>query len=184
MLIGLTYLMTSVTVGLLLFLAAREHHRSRNGTDTFRYPKALLNALAFLTPVYGVLAAFIYLRDPQVPKGPGFLFALVVIFGAFIVGNTLAYFYFRAFAIQITGTDIVLTTWKGTRSIPFGDIRTMLIARGRPGVADLTLLDGQNRRLLKAGSSIEGLDDLIFLIKDNTRDLQVREKGGSGQWTK
>ena len=95
MIIALAYLATSITLGVVLFLARRQHHERNEESEVYRYPSVMVNLLAFLTPIYGAMAAFLYLRDPQTERSIQFIVSLAVVFGAFIIGNTVAYFHFH-----------------------------------------------------------------------------------------
>lgn len=64
MVTGLTYLMTSLTVGLLVMIARGQQHETRDGVDIYTFPVALTRAIAILSLLIGLLGAFVWQRGP------------------------------------------------------------------------------------------------------------------------
>jgi hypothetical protein len=182
---ALVYLATSVTLAIILNLARHQHRESLSGTDVYRYPPLLVRLVALFTPIYGAAAAFIYSRDPEVPKTTGFLVALAVVFGTFMIGNTVAYFYFRSFSIEITDSHIAVRSWGRRRLIRYDEIVAISIFTGWRGGGEMQLYGQANRRLFKIANSIEDYDDLVWSVKNNTRSMSVviRERDRYGKWS-
>ena len=180
----LAYLVISIVVAIVLSLARRQHHESRDGVEIFRYPSVLLKVIAFSTPVYGVGTAFIYSTFRQKPSGVGLLL-FVLFFSSLILANSVIYLYLKAFSVEIAGDKFVIGGLRGMRSIPFQSVQEICVVRSFRGGAELILFDGNKKVLLKAGSTIADFDDLLWTIKDKTRNrgVVVRERDGSGKWS-
>lgn len=58
MITGLSYLMTLITVGLLLIIARRQPHESQNGVDVYR-PAVLTRAIAVLCPTVALMGVLL-----------------------------------------------------------------------------------------------------------------------------
>jgi hypothetical protein len=185
MLIALTYLGTSLTLAILLTFAHRQHHESHDNSEVYRYPSLLLKVIALGTPIYGAFAAFIYSRDPQVPRSVGFIAALTIVFGTFMLGNTVAYFYFRSFSIQISDSLITVRSWGRRRLIRYDEIATVSILEGWRGGGEMRLYNQANMLLFKVANSIQDYDDLVGSVKNNTRrgSVVVRERDRYGKWS-
>jgi hypothetical protein len=182
---AIVYLATSITLAIILTLARRQHHESLSGTDVYRYPPLLVQLVALLTPVYGAAAAFVYSRDPQVPRTTGFIVALAVVFGAFIVGNTAAYFHFRSFSIEITDSHIAVRSWGRRRLIRYDEIAAISITTGWRGGGEMQLYGQANKLIFKIANSIQDYDDLVWSAKNNARGrgVVVRERDRYGKWS-
>lgn len=182
---ALTYLAASLTVAIFLIFARRQHHEVHSNSETYRYPSLLLNVIALGTPLYGVFAAFIYTRNPEVPRSAGFVTALTIVFGTFMLGNTVAYFYFRSFSVDISKSQIVVSSWGRRRAIPWDTVASIRLITGRQGLGEMRLFDQSKGLLLKVGSSIQDYEDLVWSVKDNTRraGVVVRERDGKGNWS-
>jgi len=182
---ALTYLAASLTLGILMIFARRQHHEIHDSSETYRYPSLLLNVIALGTPLYGVFAALIYTRDPGVPRSPGFIVALTIVFGTFMLGNTVAYFYFRSFSIDVSNSQVVVSSWGRRRTIPWESVASIRLITGRQGLGEMRLFDQSQRQLLKVGSSIQDYEDLVWSVKDNTRraGVVIRERDRKGNWS-
>jgi hypothetical protein len=183
--IALTYVAASLTLGILLVLAGRQRHKIIDGTDVFRYPSALLNVVAIGTPVYGVLAALIYLRPPPGPRTATFVATLAIVFGAFMIGNTLAYFFFITFHVETNKTSLTVARWGQRKTIQWNKLAIISLIEGRKGGRELKVLNRENRVILKVSSTIEDFDDLVWALKNYTRSMGVlvRERDQTGKWS-
>jgi hypothetical protein len=141
--------------------------------------------VALFTPVYGAAAAFIYSRDPQAPKTTGFVIALAVVFGTLIIGNTVAYFYFRSCSLEITDSNIVVHSWGRRRLIRYEEITVISILAGWRGGGEMQLYGRANKLLFKIANSIQDYDDLVWSVKNNARGNSVvlRERDRYGKWS-
>jgi hypothetical protein len=184
MITALAYLATSLTLGILLSLARRQHHEISDNSEVYRYPSLLVNVIALATPIYGVMAAFVYMRDPQ-GRSAGFIFSLTVVFGAFIIGNTLGYFYFRSFKIDVSPSQMVVSSWGRRKYISWEEVAIIGVVVGFRGGGEMTLFNRDRKLIFKIASSIEDFDDLVWAVKNNTRHHRVliRERDRYGKWS-
>lgn len=185
MITALTYLATSLTLGILLFLARRQHHEKDQESEVYRYPPLLVSLIAFFTPMYGAMAAFLYMRDPPAERSAGLIFSITVIFGAFIIGNTIAYFYFRSFSISVNSSQLIVSSWGRRKYIAWEEVAIISVVTGFRGGGEMTLFDASKNSIFKIARSIEDFDDLVGSIKDNTRrpGVVIRERDAHGKWS-
>lgn len=185
MITALTYLATSLTLAIVLFLARRQHHEKDEDTEIYRYPSLLVNVIAFGTPMYGAMAAFIYTLDPQTERSIGFIFSLAVVFGAFIIGNTIAYFYFRSFSVEVSSAQLIVSSWGRRKSIRWEEVAIISAVVGFRGGGEMTLFNRDRKLIFKIANSIEDFDDLVWTVKNNTRHHRVliRERDRYGKWS-
>jgi hypothetical protein len=182
---ALTYLATSLTLGILLIFARRQHHGIHHDSEVYRYPSLYLNVIALGTPIYGVFAAIIYTRNPEIPRSAGFITALTIVFGTFMLGISVAYFYFRSFSIDITDSRIIASSWGRRRTILWDSIASIRLVTGRQGLGEMRLFNQSNKLLLRVGSSIQDYEDLVWSVKVNTRrsGVVIHERDRNGIWS-
>jgi hypothetical protein len=184
MITAFTYLATSLTLAILLTLARRQHHETGEDAEIYRYPSLLINVIAFGTPMYGAMAAFIYTRDPPDERSTGFIFSLTVVFAAFIIGNTLAYFYFRSFSVEISSAQLAVSRWGRRKLIPWEQVAAITLVTGFRGGGEMTLFDQKGTPIFKIAKSIEDYDDLVWAVKNNSRHgVPIRERDQYGKWS-
>lgn len=142
--------MASITIALLLGLGGRQRHESRDDLDIYFYPPALLWALALLTPVPGMLGAFLYWTWPPTNKPTGVgLIALFAVSGCAILTFLCVYWYARMYRVELTDRALTITTWRGSREIALGDI------------ADVNAFDGR--------TAVGGTKRLVVYLRDGRR---------------
>ena len=145
MITGLSYLMTSITVGLLLMIARRQPHESQNGVDVYRYPAALTRALAVLSPAVALMGVFVWHYGSTKPTGTVSA-VIVLVFGGITAGGLIGYWYFSSLRIEVTDRTLAVRTCWRTRIIDFKD------------VIDTDLIDGRSAR----GGNLQ----LVVYLKD------------------
>jgi hypothetical protein len=144
----------------------------------------LVNVIAFFTPMYGAMAAFIYTRDPQIERSAGFIFSLAIVFGVFIIGNTIAYFYFRSYSIEVNSAQLIVSSWGHRKFIRWDEVAIISAVVGFRGGREMTLFNKDKKLIFKIAGSIEDFDDLVWTVKNNTRHRRVliRERDRYGKW--
>jgi hypothetical protein len=181
---GFSYLVASLIVAGLLRFAGNQRHETREKVDIYRYPSLLLRAIIFFTPVYGVVAMFIYHISPQKPSGPGLLI-FVLLFGGLMIANTFSYLYFKHFSIEMSDEAFTIRTLMRVKTVPFSEVRRVLVIHGARSGTALRLAGRSDEKLLKIGSSLEDFDSLVWLVKKNAhkRGIAVRERDRAGKWS-
>jgi hypothetical protein len=130
---GLTYLMTSLTVGLLVMIARGQQHETRDGVDIYTYPVALTRAIAILGPLIGLLGVFVWQRGPTRPTET--LSVMIIVgFGGGMLAFLFAYWYFSSLRIEVAEQTLTVRNCLHTRIIYFKD------------VVDTNLIDGRSMR--------------------------------------
>jgi hypothetical protein len=130
---GLTYLMTSLTVGLLVMIARGQQHETRDDVYIYTYPVALTRAIAILSPLIGLLGVFVWQRGPTRPTET-FSIVIIVVFGGGMLAGLMAYCYFSSLRIEVTAQTLTVRNCFRTRIFDFKD------------VVDTNLIDGRSAR--------------------------------------
>jgi hypothetical protein len=118
---GLAYLMTSLTVGLLVMIARGQQHETRDGVDVYTYPVALTRAIGIVSPLIGLMGVFLWQHGPTRPTEAlsGVIF---IVFGGGMLAFLLAYWYFSSFRIEVTEQTLTVRNCLRTRVFDFKDI--------------------------------------------------------------
>jgi hypothetical protein len=130
---GLTYLMTSLTVGILIIIARRQDHESLDGVDVYAYPVVLTRAIAVLSPLMGLGGVFVWLHGSTRPSETVSV-VIIVLFGGGVLAGLMAYWYFSSFRVEVTERTLTVRSCVRTRSVDFKD------------VVDTNLIDGRSTR--------------------------------------
>jgi hypothetical protein len=130
---GLTYLMTYLTVGLLLMFARGQQRETRDGVDVYTYPVVLTRAIAILSPLIGLMGAFVWQHGPTRPTET-LSVVIIIVFGGGMPAFLFEYWYFCSFRIEITEQTLAVRNCLRTRITDFKD------------VVDTDLIDGRSVR--------------------------------------
>jgi hypothetical protein len=130
---GLTYLMTSLTMGLLVMIARGQQHDTRDGVDIYTYPVALTRAIAILSSIIGLMGVFIWQRGPTRPTET-FSVVIILVFGGGMLAGLMAYWYCSSLRVEVTEQTLTVRNCLWTRIFDFKD------------VVDTNLIDGRSLR--------------------------------------
>lgn len=168
MVTGISYLLVSITVAVLLGLCSRQQHDSRDNLEVYSYPPALLWVLAFLTPVPGVLGALLYLTwpPPHKPTGLG-LAALIAVSGCAVLAFLCGYWYARTYRVELTDRELTVRSWLNSRRIGLDDVTDTNVFDGRGAIGGtkrlvVYLRDGQK---LSIPGILTDFDDLAGALQ-------------------
>jgi hypothetical protein len=167
MFIVVTYALTVITVGVILYFAGRQHHVKFGNSEVFRYPPVFryLFAGAFLL----FLAAGFYTTQ-STPTSDAAAGERVLSWAACIAFCSLSLWGFLwtlRYAIVISGSTILVKGFLSSRSFTTQDMRSTEVRQGVRGARDLIVRDSVGHVLLKVGGTIQDFDDLLHLIRSN-----------------
>jgi hypothetical protein len=162
---GLAYLMTSLTVGLLLMIARGQQHETRDGVDVYTYPAALTRAIAILSPLIGLMGVFVWQHGPTRPTET-LSVVIIIVFGGGMLAFLLAYWYFSSFRIEVTEQSLKVQNYLRTRVFDFKDIVDTSEIDGRSirgGNLQLVvyLRDGGKLRFYDTLTDFDDLSELV-----------------------
>jgi len=184
MVTGMTYILTSLTLAILMpLLLVGSGHEEVSGVSTYRYPKRVCWFFLGALPFCGALGIFIFsTMSPQERTSV----ANVAAFGttwACILGLIVsAYFYFDRYRVQIDDHLLIIKSPFGRKVLELTSLAQIAVLRGR--ATDLILFNQDNRVLAKLGGSLQDFDSFLSELKLRTRSPQVRlyKWDQSGQW--
>jgi len=185
MITALTYIMTSMTLGLLLFASGRQGHEERDGADIYRYPSSIVWVI-FGGVVFCLLVPFVVYFFATPDRHPSQLCIPVAVFGSLAGLFAWGYLYYRKFYIVISGDAVCVGGLSGTREATLTDVTRFALIEGGKGGRELSVYDGRGALILKASSTIQDFDDLVAVIRRRIRGHKVlyeyRDKWG--KWTR
>src|SRR5271155_48457 len=111
MITGLTYILTSITLAILLpYLGQTAEPEKEGETTVYRLSEGGRKFFLLLVPAFGAMAAFVYSTYPLgEPKGVG-LIGFISFSVLLLALPSAAYIYFNTFRIQIDGKSIRLVS--------------------------------------------------------------------------
>jgi len=185
MITGLTVVLTSLTIVILLTFGARQRHRFADGVDVFRYPSVFVWT-AFAGIIFFSAVPFIvyFLATPN--KNPAQLYLPVAIFGSIALLMAWAYLHMRKFYVAVSDATLEIGGIGATRVVPFRDVRRIVIVEGGKGGKELSAYDRENRLLLRTSSVIQDFEELLSMVMQRipARDVQRDHRDKWGKWSK
>ena len=162
---GLTYLMTSLTEGLLVLIARGQQHKTRDGVDIYTYPVAPTRAIAILSPLIGMIGVFVWQRGLTRPTET-FYVVIIAGFGGTMLAGLMASWYFSSFCVEVTEQTLTVRNCLRTRIFEFKDVvdTNLIVGRSaRGGNLQLVahLRDGGKLRFY---DTLTDFDDLAELV--------------------
>jgi hypothetical protein len=184
MFIAVTYLLTLLSVTLLLWLARKQHRARGIDGDQFGYPAVfryffLLAFLFFLGAGFystrGGTAAHPFEGEMMLSWATAAGFCGLAIWGLLL---------FTRFSVTIVGTTVTVTGIVSRRSFDLRDVHEAVVLEGYRGAKDLILSDRSGHALLKVGGTIEDFEELVDLVRGGLAEYQVilRRRDALGAW--
>ena len=184
MLVGITYLMTSVTLALITLCIRSSDDQAMSDVDTFRYGVGWAKAMLFIAPLpVGVFAILFILARPEPLDWRVAAVAVppICISGALLYG----YRYVKNFCIHATDVGLTIRAAWTTRCINYNSIRKVALLHGGRGVNVLVLYGDRNKRLLRLTDSLSDLDSLCDLVRMRAGRFGAiyKERDKWGKWS-
>ena len=109
---GMTYMLTSLTLAILMpLLLAGSGHQEIGEVATYRYPKGVCWFLLGALPVYGAMGIFIFsTMSPQDKASVPNVLAFSIFWTCILALILFAYFYFDRYRIQIDDRLLTITS--------------------------------------------------------------------------
>lgn len=160
--------MTTLSVGLVLFFAGRQHHDRDGDTEVFRYAPVLrfLFAGAFLL----FLIAGFYPAKLNEPTGAGTGERIIswAISATFCALSLYGFLLTVRYRIVVAKSTIVVNGLLNSHSFTTTEVRSVEVHRGFRGARDLVVRDSSGHVLLKVGATIQDFDELLHLIRSRS----------------
>jgi hypothetical protein len=184
MVTGMTYILTSLTLAILMpLLLVGSGHEEAGDVSTYRYPKRACWFFLGALPFYGAMGVFIFsTMSPQerasVANVAAFGTAWTCILGLIVS----AYFYFDRYRVQIDDHLLTIESPFGRKVVELSSVSQIAVLRGR--ATDLMLFNEDNHLLMKLGGSLQDFDSFLSELKLRTRSPEVKlyKWDQSGQW--
>jgi hypothetical protein len=171
MIVGLTYVLTSL---MLAFILPRLHgdqsHEQVGESAIYRYSKKWGKLFLIMIPVMTAIMFSIWFTDPHPPHG----IALIVssaIWAAMVGVPVFGYEYAARYRIIVDNRGVTVVSLFRVRRIEFANIGEIATVRGR-GV-DYYLFSPDHKCLAKLGGSVDDFDSLKDDVEHATRSSKV-----------
>ena len=184
MMTALVYVLTSITLVIILALARSPGHETGNGVDTFRYQPGLLKIMSWGSPVPLLLMIFVYMATT--PTMSNLSLALLLMIGA--IGSSLvfyAYKYLDSLRVEVSRSSVKISTLRSSKYIDFSEISRVDFVEGDKGVFYLDIFNGAKERIAHLAGTLQDFDDLHRLIKSGATSCGAtyRSRDKWGKWS-
>ena len=184
MMTALVYVLTSITLVIILALAKSSGHEAGNGIETFRYQPGLLKIMFWGSPVPLLLMIFVYVVTT--PTMSNLSLALLLMIGA--IGSSLVFYtykYLGSLRVEVSGSGVKISTLRSSKYIDFSEINRVDFVEGDKGVFSLDIFNGTEERVAHLAGTLQDFDDLHRLIKSGatSRGATYRHRDKWGKWS-
>jgi hypothetical protein len=181
---GMTYMLTSLTLAILMpLLLAGSGHQEIGEVATYRYPKGVCWFLLGALPVYGAMGIFIFsTMSPQDKASVPNVLAFSIFWTCILALILFAYFYFDRYRIQIDDRLLTITSPFRKKIISLTSVAQIAVLRGQ--ATDLMLFGEDDHLLVKLGGSLQDFESFLSQLMLRTRSPQVTlfKWDQSGKW--
>jgi hypothetical protein len=171
MVVGLTFILTSLTLAIILPLLHGDQSHEQVGESTiYRYSKRWSKLFLFMIPVMAGIMFSIWFTDPHPPHGVA-LIIFSAIWAAIVGVPVFGYEYAARYRIIVDSRGVTVVSLFGVHRIEFADIGEIATVRGR-GV-DYYLFSPEHKCLAKLGGSVDDFDSLKDDVEHATRSRKL-----------
>jgi hypothetical protein len=184
MVVGLTYLMTSLTLALIALYIRSSNDGGAGDADTFRYGPGWGKVMLIVAPLpVTVFAIFCALTHASISDWQTIAGGVLPI----CLSGYLIYGYRYAKALYIHATDVGLSikaVWT-TKDIRYESIRKVVLLHGGRGEDVLVLYGDKDKQLLRLTDSLDNLHGLCGLVRMRAGRFGAiyRERDMWGKWS-
>lgn len=185
MITGIVYILTSVTLSLLLAFVRKKNQAEPCADDAsvFRYPSAIFNV--FLFPVSLLIGLFMFVRVKPEDGNAAYIFISIFVF-VFMSLQVLCYRYFKEFELIVGDNSIGISSIFGSRIISFHGIGVVEYVEGGKGRHILVLKDIHGKKIIDVSESMRNFEVLVTKVKEKAckagAEYKCRDRWG--KWSK
>lgn len=173
MITGLTYLLTAITLAILVAVGSRQRHEATAGRDYFRYQSVYVWT-AFAGIILFLAVPFIVYLVPSKNGTLPQLYDAMGIFWSIAALMGWGFLYTRKHCIEINGDIVSIHSIRRSYDVVLRDVSRFLLVQGGRGGQELSLYDFKDKRLLFAASTLQDFDGLVAIIKSKLSRHAVR----------
>jgi hypothetical protein len=158
------YLMTTLTVALVISVVSRRGHEIHGRSEVFRYQRGLLVVLKYGTAVPSLITLFIWWVSYS--HSDFFELGIYLLFD-FVITAFLAYAYFssRALCVEFNEKGLRIQKLRGDKFYPFEEVRRIVFYQRSEKDACIFLFDKQNRRVTTVPGAIQDIGELASMLE-------------------
>jgi hypothetical protein len=169
--VGLTYILASLTLAIILpLLHGEQSHEQVGESAIYRYSKKWGKLFLFMIPVMAGIMFWVWFTDPHPPHGVA-LIVFSAIWAAIVGVPVFGYEYAERYRIIVDSRGVTVVSLFRVRRIEFADIGEIATVRGR-GV-DYYLFSPDHKCVAKLGGSVDDFDSLKDDVEHATRSRKV-----------
>jgi hypothetical protein len=171
MIVGLTFILASLTLAIILpLLRGDQSHEQVGDSAVYRYSKKWGKLFLFMIPAMAGIMFSVWFTDPHPPHGVA-LIVFSAIWAAIVGVPVFGYEYTDRYRIIADSQGVTVVSLFKVRRIEFADIGEIATVRGR-GV-DYYLFSPDHKCLAKLGGSVDDFDSLKDDVEHGTRSRKV-----------
>jgi hypothetical protein len=170
---GLIYILTAVSVALVVLLGRKSGHEVRSTSEIFRYDLGLLKIFFFCSFIPLLVNVLLIIFGS--PKPSDIEMLLQMCFALLLTAALLFWqFSLKRFSVEIGENSFAITKMrKETTSIAFSNVKRINLLQGGRGEHVLSVLGKDNQELVRFSESIQDFDSLTELFKSRAKVMGI-----------
>jgi hypothetical protein len=185
MMMGLSYILTAMSLLIVLKLAASSGHEEPSpDVQVFRYQSGYINFLRWGVFVPSVMAAFVYLVTKHRPADFGLGMCMFGTVGSALV--YVAYSYFRSYRIELRKSYLCVIAAGRHRVVRYADLVQVELVEGAKGFRSLIFRPKDPRaKSLELSEAVSDFDLLVSRLGENLKvdNVPIRNRDKWGTWS-
>ena len=169
---AIVYILSSITLALILVLTRSSGHSVIEGEDVFRYRPKLLKVAYGCSFLPVVCATFICVAAS--PR-PGVLVVTLLMSVALVASALMLWAWKRlkSYEVRIQPDGLLITKFGKTSELPFSQIHKVIYLKSSSGGGTVELYGPNKRSLFEFTDTMEDIDQLAKLIVSQARGHRV-----------
>lgn len=185
MITGLTYILTAISLAIVLKLAASSGHDEPSpDVQVFRYQRGYVGFLRWSVFIPIAMAAFVYVVTKNRPAEFGLGMSVFGTAGAALV--YAAYWYFRSFRVELRKSCICVTAAGRDRIMCYSDLLQVELIEGVRGFRSVVFRPKDPRiKPLELSEAMSDFDVLVSHLREDLKadNIPIRNRNKWGEWS-
>lgn len=172
MMTGIVYILTAVSIALIVLVARKPGHEVLATSEVFRYQSGLLKVLYFCSFI--PLLVNVVLITVGSPRPSGGEMLMQMSFAILLAAMGLFWHLnLKKFSVEIGADGFAISKLSGSNVVPFSAIERINLLEGGKGEHVLAVLGKGSKEIIRFSESIQDFDTLTELLRSRAKSVGI-----------
>lgn len=172
MITGIVYILTAISIAVIVLVARKPGHEVLATSEVFRYQSGLLKVLYFCSFI--PLLVNVVLIVVSMPKPSGIEMLMQMSFAILLTAMGLFWHLkLKRFSVEIGADGFVISKIRGASTVPLSAIERINLLEGGKGEHVLAVLGKGNKEIIRFSESIQDFDTLTELLRSHAKSMGI-----------